>query len=68
MNKTDNSQLWKYAGMVMQFFVSIGIAVFLGLKIDQWLKFKMPVAAWILPLLVIIGIIIKVFRDTARKS
>ncbi len=68
MSKTDNSQLWKYAGMVMQFFVSIGIAVFLGIKFDQWMDFKMPIAAWILPLLVIIAIIIKVFRDTAHKK
>lgn len=64
----DNSQLWKYAGMVMQFFVSIGIAVFLGLQADKWLQTSIPVFAWVLPLLVIIGIIIQVMRDTSRKK
>ena len=63
----DNSQLWKYAGMVMQFFVSIGISVFIGLKLDAWMDASVPVWAWLLPLLVIAGIILKVFRDTTKK-
>lgn len=65
---TDNSQLWKYAGMAMQFFASIGVAVFFGLKIDHWMSTSMPVWAWLLPLLIIAGIIIKVLKDTAPKK
>ncbi|HMJ46145.1 MAG TPA: hypothetical protein VK498_02385 [Ferruginibacter sp.] len=67
MNK-NNHLLWKYAGMATQFLVSIGIGVFIGLKIDQWLKFKVPIAAWVLPLLIIIGIIIVIMKDTAPKK
>ena len=67
-NRPDNKLMWRYAGMVMQFFVSIGIAVFIGLKADGWMQTRMPVWAWLLPLLVITGIIIKVFRDTGRKN
>lgn len=63
----DNSQLWKYAGMVMQFFVSIGAAVFIGFKMDKWMNTK-PWWASLLPLLVIAGIIIKVYRDTTGKK
>ena len=68
MNKPDNSQLWKYAGLVTQFFVAIGLAVFIGLYVDKWLNLKIPVAAWVLPLLAIIGIIVKIMRDTAQKK
>lgn len=65
--KADNSLLWKYAGMAMQFFISIGVAVFIGMKLDKWMSVSVPVWAWLLPLLVIAGIIIKVFRDTTSK-
>jgi len=68
MNKTNNKILWKYAGMVMQFFVGIGIAVFIGLQIDKWINSKIPLAAWIFPLLVIIGMIYKIVKDTAPKQ
>jgi len=67
-NKPDNSQLWKYAGLVMQFFISIGIAVFVGIKLDGWMNTKIPLLAWILPLLVILGIIIKIIKDTSIKK
>jgi hypothetical protein len=65
---TDNSQLWKYGGMAMQFFAAIGITVFLGLKLDHLIGKSIPVWAWLLPLLAITGIIIKVFRETAGKK
>ena len=67
-NKPDNSQLWKYAGLVMQFFISIGIAVFVGIKLDGWMNAKIPLLAWILPLLVILSIIIKIMKDTSIKK
>lgn len=68
MERKNDNQMWKYAGMVMQFFVSIGIAVFVGLQADKWMSASIPVFSWILPLLVIIGIIIQVMRDTTRKK
>lgn len=68
MNKTNNNSLWKYAGMATQFLVAIGLGVVIGLKLDQWLKFNVPIAAWVLPLVIIIGMIIKIMRDTAPKK
>jgi len=67
-NNKNNRVLWRYAGMATQFLLAIGIAVFAGLKLDQWLKFKIPLAVWVLPLLVISGIIFKVIKDTAPKK
>ncbi len=68
MSKPDNNFLWKYAGMATQFLVAIGIAVYGGIWIDRWLKLKNPLAVWVLPLLVITGVIVKIIRDTSRKK
>lgn len=54
--------------MATQFLVAIGLGVVIGLKLDQWLKFNVPIAAWVLPLVIIIGMIIKIMRDTAPKN
>ena len=57
----------KYAGMGMQFLVSLGLAVFIGLKLDEKLHFSFPLLVWLFPLLVIIGIIVKTIKDTGKK-
>jgi len=68
MNEPNNNLLWKYAGLATQFLVGIGIAVYAGLKIDEWLKIKMPLAVWVLPLLLITAVIYKIIKDTAKKK
>lgn len=68
MNKRNDNLLWKYAGLATQFMIAIGIAVYAGLKTDKWLKIKMPLAVWVLPLLVITAVIVKVIKDTAQKK
>lgn len=69
MNKPDNKNLlWKYAGLATQFLVGIGLFVYIGMKVDKWLKIKVPVAVWVLPLLLIIGVMIKIIKDTAQKK
>lgn len=57
----------RYAGLAMQFFVAIGLGIFLGIKLDNWVKIPFPVFVWILPLLLILGMIVKVWVDTNKK-
>jgi chromate transport protein ChrA len=52
----------------MEFFAAISLSIFLGFKIDKWLNAGFPLSVWLLPVLIIIGIIIKVFKDTSRKK
>lgn len=66
--KSSNRLLLRYAGLGMQLLIAIGIAVYGGLKLDQLFKFKTPLLVWILPLLVIAGIIYKIIKDTAPKQ
>ena len=69
MNKPDDKNLlWRYAGLTFQFLVGIGLFVFLGMKIDEWLKLPAPVAVWVLPLLLIAVVTIRIIKDTAQKK
>ena len=63
----SNKQLMRYAGLAMQFLVSIGLGIFIGLKVDEWLHFSFLLLVWLLPLLIIIGIIVKIIKDTSKK-
>jgi len=63
----SNKQLMRYASLAMQFLVSIGLGIFIGLKVDEWLHFSFPLLVWLLPLLIIIGIIVKIIKDTSKK-
>lgn len=63
-----NNSLLKYAGLVTQIIVSIGIALFAGIKLDEWLKFKTPLLTWVLPLLIITGILYSIIKDTNKKK
>lgn len=58
----------RYAGMGLQFLVSIGIGLFIGLKADQWLQISFPFLVWFLPLLIIFGLIYKFYKDTTKNS
>ena len=62
-----NRQLWKYASLGTQFILSIGLALFAGMKVDDWLKISFPLLAWLFPLLIIIGIIVKLIVETGKK-
>jgi len=66
--KNDNNILFRYAGMGAQILVSLGLAVFIGLKLDAWMRTPFPVLVWVLPLLVIIGMIIKTIKDTSKHK
>ena len=66
--QSNNRILLRYAGMGMQILVSLGLAVFIGLKVDEWIGAPFPVLVWLLPLLVIIGMIIKTIKDTSKKQ
>ncbi|RYG46644.1 MAG: ATPase F0F1 [Chitinophagaceae bacterium] len=68
MDKNNKTSLLRYAGLTMQFLVAIGIALFGGMKLDEWLKLSFPLLVWLLPLLVITGVIIQIVKDTGAKK
>jgi Na+/glutamate symporter len=68
IKKNDNRLLLKYAGLATQLFIALGLAVYVGIKIDGWLVLKNPIFVWVLPVIVIATIIYKVIKDTSPKK
>ncbi len=68
IKKNENKLLLKYAGFATQLFIALGLAVYLGIKIDSWLALKNPIFVWVLPLIVISAIIYKIIKDTSPKK
>jgi uncharacterized membrane protein YjgN (DUF898 family) len=66
-NKGNDRLLMKYLGLGTQLMVGLGVAVFAGMKLDQWLSFKTPLLVWILPLLVLVAMIWQIIKDTSKK-
>ena len=62
------SDLLRYASMGTQIFVALGLAVFVGLKVDKWLKISAPLLVLILPVIVLVGIIYKIVKETSKQK
>ncbi len=58
----------QYAGFAAQLVAGLLLAVFAGKWIDTKTGFVIPVFVWLLPLLLLIGILVKVVRDTSNKK
>ena len=65
--KSNKNLLYKYAGLAAQMMASLGLGVFLGLKADKWLAFKIPLFIWVLPLLLLVAIIWQIIRENSKK-
>jgi hypothetical protein len=64
-NTTD---LLRYAGWGTQLFVALALFVFVGSKIDKWLRFSTPLLVWILPFIVLIVMIYQLIKETSKKK
>ena len=65
---TNNTDLLRYAGLGAQLLVSLGIAVFAGYKVDQWIHTRIPLLVWLLPFVVLCVIIYKLIKDTSSRK
>ena len=65
---SNNRLLLRYAGLGTQLLVAIGLGVYGGLKLDEYLAFKTPLFVWLLPLLIIAVTIYKIVKDTSSKK
>lgn len=67
-SKSSNNLVFKYLGLAFQIMVSLALAVFVGVKTDNYFKLKMPLMVWILPLLVVVATIWQIIKDTSKKQ
>jgi len=67
-SNNNYGDLLRYASMGTQIFVALGLAVFVGLKADKWLKISAPLLVLILPVIVLVGIIYKIVKETSKQK
>jgi hypothetical protein len=65
---SGKSQLIQYAGMGAQFFAALLLGVFGGKWLDEKLAISFPVLIWLLPLILLVGMLVKIVRDTSKKK
>lgn len=67
MKDKRNHLLIQYSGFAVQLTVGILLAMYAGNWLDKKLNFKFPLFLLLLSFAVIIGMMIKLFRDTSNK-
>jgi hypothetical protein len=67
MADKKNNILVQYAGMTAQILTGLGLATLLGLWLDKRRTSPKPLFTWILPVILLIGILVKVIKDTNKK-
>lgn len=65
---SSTNNVMRYAGLGAQLFVSLGLAVFAGYKIDRWLHLPLPLLVWILPFAVLCVFIYKLIKETSKAK
>ncbi len=68
MPENNPKPFLQYASLATQLMVSFAFAAFGGKWLDLKFFSRKPVFIWILPLLVGIGLILKVIKDTEHKT
>ena len=66
-NISNKNLLIQYASLGAQLLSGLLVAVFIGYWLDKKIKFSFPVFIWLLPLIVIVGMILKAVKDTSKK-
>lgn len=61
-------ELLRYAGLSSEVVASVGVSVYLGIKLDKWLKLSFPIFSCALPLLVIVVLLINLIRSGTGKK
>ena len=67
-DKSNRYYLLKYGSFAFQLLVVLVLVIFLGVKLDKKIGSDFLLFSWLFPLVVILGMIIKVLKDTARKK
>jgi F0F1-type ATP synthase assembly protein I len=57
----------RFASLGTQFLAAILVTAWLGVWLDKRFAFTTPMFVWLLPLLTIIGLLIKVVKEASQK-
>jgi hypothetical protein len=66
--KNRPRNLLKYTSLASQLAVGIGLGTYAGLKLDEWLQWKVPVFVWLLPLAVMSLALYKLVKEFSKNG
>ena len=61
-----NKELLRYAGLATQFLAALGVAIFIGIKVDRALQLSFPITTILLPLAILMGMFYKIYKDSSK--
>jgi F0F1-type ATP synthase assembly protein I len=67
-NHSNKSNLMKYAGLATTWLLTLLVAVFLGYKLDGWLKWGFPLFIILLPVIAIIYLLWQIIKDFSKPK
>jgi hypothetical protein len=59
-----NKSFSQYLSLATQMFIMLGVGTYAGIKFDHWVRIPIPLAAWLLPLLILVWYLYQIIRDT----
>ena len=59
---------FKYIGLASQLLATLGVAFFIGYRLDKYLNFHIPILMISLPLIALIALLLKIIRDTSNQK
>ena len=62
----QNNPYLKYTGMTFQWLLTLGLAVYGGLKADKYFRFRFPWFTITLPLVALSAMLYKVYKDAEQ--
>ena len=66
--KTPYNLLLRYAGLAFQMIAAIGVSLWLGYLLDQWLGMRFPLFMIIFSLLALTLLLWQIVKDTSRHD
>jgi hypothetical protein len=68
MLNSPNNKFLQYASLASQLLVGLGLATWFGKLLDEKRTITaIPLWIWILPMIVLLGMLIKLIKDTSKK-
>ncbi len=68
MASSRKDQRNRYAGLASQWAAGLSITLFGGRRLDRYFHFEKPLLTWLLPLVFILGMLIKLIVETGKNK
>lgn len=67
-DNSSNRNIMKYAGLTTTWLATLAAAVWLGYKLDVWLKWKFPLFIILLPTIAVISLLWQIIKEFSKPK